>query len=106
LITFRSEAWSSVMLFDDVALKLLEMMGHSSTVPSALDADDVAGAAARLRRALAAAGTAGPSATDSDEDDEAPKVDIARRAFPLLQLLDAAAAKGKEVMWDRGTAMV
>jgi hypothetical protein len=94
------------MLFDDVALKLLEMMGHSGTVPGALAADDVAGAAARLRQALAKVEAAGSGAKDSGKDDEEPKVEIGKRAFPLLKLLDAAAAKDKEVMWDKGTAMV
>jgi hypothetical protein len=91
-------------MFGDVAIKLLRLMGHSGTVPSALLADDVAEALRRLEAAVEAEKTAvaeqPPNADLDDERREEPRVSLAQRAFPLIQLLEAAAAKHSDVMWD------
>lgn len=59
LITFRSKAWSNITMFGDSALMLLNMMGHSGTVPGALRAGEIPAALVRLEQALK---TAGPEA--------------------------------------------
>jgi len=41
MVTFHSKAWTSITMFGDVAVRLLKMMGHSGTVPSALLARDI-----------------------------------------------------------------
>lgn len=56
LVTFRSNAWSNITMFGDVAVTLLRMAGHSGTVPSAMLAGELPSALARLKQALAAAG--------------------------------------------------
>lgn len=48
LVTFSCPAFADITLFGDVAIRLLKMMGHSGTVPSALLADDVPAALARM----------------------------------------------------------
>jgi hypothetical protein len=107
LVTFRSEAWGSVTLFGDVAAALLKMMGHSGTVPSALLAADVPAALARLRKGVDAARDIVVEAKDERPDDEEanapPPVSLRLRAYPLIELLSAAAAKKCDVMWDKGT---
>ena len=54
LVTFRTSAYANITMFGDVAVRLLKMMGHSGTVPSAIRADDVPAALERLKAALAA----------------------------------------------------
>lgn len=106
LITFQTKAWSHVTLFGDVAQTLLRMMGHSGTVPGAMLADDVATALERLQSALAAAGHAAKPparAPREEEDDAAPPIGLRLRAYPLIQLLSAAAQKHCDVMWEAGT---
>lgn len=105
LITFQSEAWSHVTLFGDVAQKLLRMMGHSGTVPSAVVADDVAAALARLQSALQTAEPVvkSPPRTPQEDDDAEPAVSLRVHAYPLIQLLSAAAKKHCDVMWEEGT---
>ncbi len=106
LITFQTKAWSHVTLFGEVGQTLLKMMGHSGTVPGALLADDVAAALERLQRALAAAEPAEKRpapAPQEDDDAAAPPVGLRLRAFPLIQLLSAAAQKHCDVMWEAGT---
>lgn len=95
LVTFTTPAYADITMFGDVALNLLKMMGHSATVPGAILADDLAPALERLKSGLA---KAAPPAADTD-DDEDPPVSLAHRALPLIELLEAAAKSGKDVMW-------
>ena len=106
LITFQTKAWSHVTLFGDVAQTLLKLMGHSGTVPGAVLADDVAAALERLQQALAAAEPAAKPparAPQEEEDDAAPPIGLRLRAYPLIQLLSAAAQQHCDVMWEAGT---
>lgn len=110
LVTFHSKAWSSITMFGDVAVTLLKMMGHSGTVPSALLAADIPAALARLQQGLAAAGDEAPgrqAARPGDDDADAPPpVGLRLRAYPLIQLLSAAAREGCDVMWDKGHPVI
>ena len=73
----------------DVALAMLEMMGHSATVPSAILAADVPEALSRLTAAIDA-GKASLPVSDNDADDS---VRMAHQALPLINLLAAAGNK-------------
>ena len=97
-------------MFGDVAVTLLKMAGHSGTVPSALLAGDVPAALARLKQELAAAGPekeSKPGGRPGNEDaDTEPPVGLPLRAFPLIQLLTAAARQKCDVMWEKGAPLV
>ena len=100
LVTFRTKAYSNITMFGDVAQTLLKLMGHSGTVPSAIEAKDVPAALQRLSSAIAAQKPA-PRVADADRDEDAePIVALAQRALPLIELLKAAAAQQADVMWD------
>ena len=105
LVTFRTKAYANITMFGDVAKQLLELMGLSGTVPSAIKAEDVPTALTRLESAIAQRQTADAAQARDDEqrrdDYDAPrKVTLSQRAVPLLELLRAAAAKKSDVMWD------
>jgi hypothetical protein len=105
LVTFRTKAYANITMFGDVAKQLLELMGQSGTVPSAIKAEDVPTALARLETAIAqrrASEAAETFAEGHDRDDEdAPRaVALSKRALPLLELLRAAAANKTAIMWD------
>lgn len=106
LVTFRSKAWGNVTMFGDVALTLLKMMGHSGTVPSALLAREIPAALARLKQALAAVepedGGREDQGTGDEEDDAPPPVGLRLRAYPLIEMLSAAAEQECDVMWQAG----
>lgn len=115
IVTFRSKAYADIMMFGDIAVHLLKLMGHSGTVPSALLAEDVPAALERLKEAVAASKAAEEASDDvrkdsdaededEDEDDENSdehSVALAHRALPLLELLAASAAAQCDVMWDK-----
>jgi hypothetical protein len=102
LVTFTCKAYADITMFGDVALTLLKMMGHSGTVPGAILAEDVPAALDRLERAIEAekpepAQRESPDAEDKERDE--PRVSLATRALPLIELLAAAAKADSDVMW-------
>jgi hypothetical protein len=100
LVTFRTKAYANITMFGDVANKLLELMGHSGTVPSAIQAADVPAALARLEAAIAALKAAEGERAGAEDYDAPRKVTLSQRAVPLIELLRAAAAKHADVLWD------
>ena len=102
LVTFRTKAYANITMFGDVAQQLLDLMGHSGTVPSAIKAEDVPAALARLEAAIEdrkAADAAGALEVDREDYDSPRKVTLSQRAVPLLELLRAAATKKADVTW-------
>ena len=104
LVTFRTKAYANITLFGDIAKQLLELMGHSGTIPSAIKAEDVPAALARLEAAIeqrrAAEAADVPDGERGRDDNDAPrKVSLSHRALPLLELLRAAVANKANVMW-------
>lgn len=109
LVTFRTKAWSNITLFGDVAITLLKMAGHSGTVPGALRAAEIPATIARLQQALAAIPnekTNQHSPSGQDDADDPPPVGLRLRAYPLLELLSAAAREKCDVMWETGAPLV
>ena len=100
-MTFRSPAYSDITLFGDIALLLLERMGHSPTVPGALAAEDVGLALEQLRAALSVEGGLAAPAPGNDDDSEEVRVSLAQRAYPVVQLLQAALRAETYVMWEQ-----
>jgi hypothetical protein len=102
LVTFTCNAYADITMFGDVALTLLKMMGHSGTVPGAILAEDVPAALDRLKRAIEAEKPE-PAQRESteaaDEERDEPRVSLATRALPLIELLTAAAKADSDVMW-------
>ncbi|MCX7892495.1 MAG: DUF1840 domain-containing protein [Burkholderiales bacterium] len=101
LITFKSKASGSITMFADVAKTLLKMMGQSGESPGAILAADVPAALARLKAAVAAEKerAKGEPVDEEKERREGPAVGIATRAFPLVKLLEEAAAGEADVLW-------
>lgn len=106
LVTFKTKAYANITMFGDVAVQLLRMMGHSGAVPGVVLAEDVPAALEKLKAAIAEekrrAAEAPDVADDDDHDgeDDEPKVSLSTRALPLIELLEAAAKRQVNVMWE------
>ena len=100
LVTFSCPAYADITLFGDVAIRLLKLMGHSGTVPSALAAKDVRPSLERLQAALEAVEEAPAQQEPALQDEDEPRVTLHTRALPLIELLKAAARAECSVMWD------
>jgi hypothetical protein len=99
-VTFSCPAHADITMFGDVAVRLLKLMGHSGTVPSALLAEDVQAALERLEAAVEAAEQLPESQESGEGVDDEPAVSLPHRALPLIELLKAAAKAKCNVMWD------
>ncbi|MGA7979180.1 MAG: DUF1840 domain-containing protein [Chromatiaceae bacterium] len=100
LVTFSCPAYADITMFGDVAVRLLKLMGHSGTVPSALLAEDVQAALERLEAAVEAGEQLPEPEESAQRDDDEPAVSLPHRALPLIELLKAAANAKCNVMWD------
>ncbi len=102
LVRFQTKAYATITMFGDVALTLIQLMGHSGTIPGALLAADVPAALERLRAAVAEHPDAplDPAGAPTFQGEEVRQVSLAHRALPLIELLEAAAAEGENVMWE------
>jgi hypothetical protein len=104
LIKFKSDAYADIIMFGDVAQQLLNMMGHSGTVPGAILAEDVPAALDRLKRVIEPAKAAAKQNIPEEktgDDKDGQSVSLAYRALPLIELLTAAAKKKRDVMWEK-----
>lgn len=97
LVTFTTDAYSSITMFGDVGLSMLDMMGHSATVPGAILAADVPEALSKLTAAVEA-NKKQPLVMDKDTEEA--EVSITNRALPLIDLLTAAVMEKSDVMWE------
>jgi len=101
LVRFDSDA-GNIIMFGDIAVKLLKLMGQSGEMPGAILAPDIPAALERLKRGVAAAPAQVPAKAKEEEKETqatGPAVSVRQRAFPLMELLSRAATKGCPVMW-------
>ena len=94
MIIFKTKHHADVVMFDNIALSLIGIMGHSKTVPGALTEEEIAPAIQSLK---AATDNAQAKSGDSWDDDS---VSLSHRASPLLELLDAANKNNEHVIWE------
>lgn len=107
LVTFTTNAYSDITMFGTAAVSLLKLMGQSGNVPGAIMSEDVPEALKRLQEGLQRIATdsadvnaASDDADESEEDEEDAPVGLDKRAGPLVKLLEAAIAKGDNVLWE------
>ena len=108
LITFKSAAGADVIMFGDIAKKLVAILGKDPQDGKGIvTVEQIPDAIARLRAAIDEdkARQAG-HAQDEDEDEPDPErrgmaapVSLAQRAWPLLDLLQLSQKEGVPVVW-------
>lgn len=107
IITFQSQAAGDVIMFGDVAHRMLEVMGKEVADKGIITVEQLPDAIARLRSAIAEdkAQRAGKSEDELPQLERAagggsrPFVSLAQRAVPLVELLELALKKHKPVVW-------
>jgi len=105
LYEFRSRATGTVIMTADVAEPLLRALGKRAEPRGIITVAQLPAAIERLERAKAAAleSPAAPIQAPNGhplESQEAPEpVSFGQRAWPLLELLRAALAGGRDVTW-------
>lgn len=102
-ITFKSKHSPNIVMLEAVALELINVMGHSGTVPGSLATEDIPTALARLEQLVAAAPDR-PLEADrddsKDDEDREPSVSASHRSLPLIEMLRSAMREHDYVIWD------
>lgn len=101
MIRFRSPSSGDVSMLDAHARRLLDLIGKSAGERGVITHEQIPQALAALRAAIQAEGP--PADDDSDDPDENARhdgfVDLGRRAFPLIDMLERAARHREDVTW-------
>jgi len=111
LFTFKSAAGADVIMFGDIAKKLVTIIGKDpADAKGIVTVEQLPDAIARLRKAIDEDKARQAQQTqdeDEDEDDEpdperhgmAAPVGLAQRAWPLLEMLELSQKEGVPVVW-------
>jgi hypothetical protein len=105
MITFKSDAAADIMMFDDVAKRMMEIIGREFSTRGVITAEQLPEAIARLRAAIADDRARHAGEYDQPEMEEVPGggqrayVGLAQRAVPLVEMLEYSLKAGKPVMW-------
>lgn len=102
LVVFRSKAAGEFYMLSENAQTVFGAMGIAPAQQGVIPADQVPQALAKLQEAV---DRAQAPAQEEDEDDDPPPamarpVGFAQRAFPLLEMLRAAAKQQVDVTWN------
>lgn len=95
IVTFRTKSFADITMFGDIAVKLLKLMGHSGTVPSAVNAQDIPAYLEKLEHGLSRHQE--PTGENSDSDE--PAIGLQTRAKPLIDLMRSAHKNNDSVSW-------
>jgi hypothetical protein len=105
MITFRSQAAGDVMMFDDVAKRMMDIMGKEVAARGVITVEQLPDAIVRLKAVIAEERARHAGEYDRPETEEVPGggkreyVGLAPRAVPLLQLLEYSLKDEKPVTW-------
>lgn len=104
---FKSRATGSVIMTKPVAEWILKIVGKEPGATGIVTVEQMPAAIAALRKAIdeeratlaeEASGTAAGAPEESTGEDAYP-VSLAQRAFPFIEMLEAAHKAGKDVTW-------
>lgn len=107
IVTFQSKAGGDVIMFGDVAHRLMEIMGKEATPQGIVTVEQLPDAIACLKAAVVkdkeahgriVAGGLEPE-TEKPEGNAPQAISLTQRAIPLLELLELSMRKRVPVVW-------
>ena len=108
LVVFRSKAAGEIFMFAETARRLLEILGRGEAPRGVITADQVPDALRRLEAAVeqeradskAAAAAGDQNDRRGTDGPAAPApITLGQRAFPLIEMLRAAAKRNVDITW-------
>jgi hypothetical protein len=96
-VTFKCDAYENISYFNDIAKQLLSLIGHGGSIPGAIKSEDIEKALANLQQGLGKIKTVNKSREEEEQEQE---ISLAKRATPLIQLMQAAIKKECDILWD------
>ncbi len=107
IITFKSAACADVIYFDDVARRMMALMGKEAAQQGIVTVEQLPAAIAQLKAAIAADKEQHRALVQDEEapmektggGGTRPRVSLTQRALPLLAMLEESLAGKKPVVW-------
>ena len=107
IITFQSPASGDVIMFGDVAKRMMQLMGKEPSDKGIVTVEQLPDAIARIKAAIEEdrRDRSGRNPEDLPQTEKAeggssrPYVSLSQRALPLLELLEWSLKKQKPVVW-------
>lgn len=101
IVFFKSPAAGDVIMFGDVAHKMMQIIGKDVTDKGIVTSEQLPSAIAALKAAIVADKTQPHKDDETEQPSEAiaRPVSLAQRAVPLLELFEWAQKKQKPVTW-------
>jgi len=107
IVIFQSPAAADVIMFGDVAHRLMKLIGKDVSAKGTVTVDQLPDAIARLKAAIVEDKAQRTGVPDEDlpqsepggEGGRRPYVSLAQRAAPLLDMLEWSLKKKKPVVW-------
>jgi len=103
LVTFSCKVREDIVMFGNVGMRLLEMMGYSGKSSGEIFENDIPVVRERLQKALARETMTDDKRSDDEDSDDSTSqksiVSLKQRAFPLLDMLDSAEKEKCMVSW-------
>ncbi len=94
-VTFTSKAYEPITYFHSVAMQLILLMEHSGAIPGAIKAADLPLALNNLRHGLPH-----QQNVSFDDDDGEATISLAKRAVPLIHLIETSIKENCDVVWS------
>lgn len=101
---FKSSAAADIMMFDDVANRIIVLMGKEATDKGIITVEQLPDAIAKLEAALISDQEQHREHLLADEPQEVvgsgqPLVSLTRRVLPLLEMLRVSLQENEPVLW-------
>ena len=104
---FKCRATGNLVMTEPVGRGLLETIGKQPGPQGLISVDQIPAAIARLhaavehdrQRARQAAAGGAASAGNGDDDEPAEQISLGQRAFPFIEMLEAALAAKRDITW-------
>lgn len=105
LLRFSCKDSGSIIMFGDIALKLLSLAGVGSEVTGTIAADDITDTLVRLRNQLQFLAEIPETVlviaqAPEDKDNRESPISLATRAGPLIDMLEQSVKTHEPVMWE------
>lgn len=105
LYQFKSRATGSVFMVKSVAEHILHLIDKPPGKTGIITVEQIPGAVAALKQAVEESRITAKDTqesddrVESDEDETGSAISLAQRAYPFIEMLEAAHRAGKDVTW-------
>jgi hypothetical protein len=107
LVKFNSSTSGQIMMFAQTARQMLDILGKECNARGVITTEQLPGAIERLRLAVADDKGVSPAmderpndASESDDRDQASRVGLRQRAYPLIELLVWTSKEDGFILWE------